>query len=304
MINLQLSPIADQLVNNMILISGTGRSGTTIIGNLIGTAKNVEYSFEPPTLIAITSAMNQCNSTKERKLLDMVFKAYCYEDLLIGSITGRFLNFNKTDDSYILNIKEEEEINKRLSGKYRKRDIERNIDNIRLAVKLPTAIMVTKGLSSTYSNMSNVITIRNPNDIINSCLEKKWFSSNIKTNSAAIFWPYYTVRDNKIHYWVKEEDSEWWINASEIERVAYYILVNWRFLSQLKKKIIIRHEDFLLNPEQCTDRLFNKLEIERSPMTAKIINTVKNFNKKEYPNLVSKLDKKIANELNELFYSF
>ncbi len=300
MMSLQISPIADHIVNNMIMVSGTERSGTTIVGNLIGTAQGVEYSFEPPTLIALTSIINQCNGNEEKDRLHLLFKAYCYEELLIGAITGRYLNFNKGDDSYIMNIKDEIEIHNRLEGKYRKKDIENTIDKIRLAVKLPNAIMALKSLSISFPTISNVITIRNPNDIINSFLEKKWYN-NVSIKSPTVFWPYTILKDYKVPDWVPYEKAEWWLSISEIDKIAYHILINWEFIANLKHKIVVRHEDFVAKPENITSQLFESLNLEPTLKTAQVLKKVKNYEIKHYPDVLSRVEEKMRNRLQELF---
>ena len=44
--------------NEAIIISGGARSGTTIIGKVLHSLKNVEYAFEPPALFALFPLIN------------------------------------------------------------------------------------------------------------------------------------------------------------------------------------------------------------------------------------------------------
>ncbi len=47
-----------KIINKLIWITGTGRTGTTIGGKLISSFKNVEYFFEPNTIPSISSKAN------------------------------------------------------------------------------------------------------------------------------------------------------------------------------------------------------------------------------------------------------
>ena len=64
---------------------------------------------------------------------------------------------------------------------------------------------------------------RNPNDVINSIVKKKWFSDEFlnKNNSSQVVAV--EIIDNiKIPYWIKEEDKSSWIKSDELNRCAYY----------------------------------------------------------------------------------
>ena len=43
----------NNVLDKMVIIGGSARSGTTIIGKLIHSLKNIEYQFEPPMLVSL-----------------------------------------------------------------------------------------------------------------------------------------------------------------------------------------------------------------------------------------------------------
>jgi hypothetical protein len=107
---MQLKESVKSKVNNSILITGSARSGTSIMGKIIHSLKNVEYVFEPPTLVSLFSVIHEM----DEKHWSLLFQTYLYEEFLINAIAGRNLNFNTNDDSCIYNTKPRNEIEERL----------------------------------------------------------------------------------------------------------------------------------------------------------------------------------------------
>ena len=101
---------AYEKVSKAILITGTARNGTTITGQLIHSMNNVEYAFEPPTLLSLINIIDKV----EKNIWKFLYETYLYEDFLINAIAGRNINFNKNDDSSIYHAKTEEEIQARI----------------------------------------------------------------------------------------------------------------------------------------------------------------------------------------------
>ena len=52
---LKLPDFYDDLLAKSIFISGLPRSGTTLLGKIVGTFNNLEYHFEPPSFYLIMS---------------------------------------------------------------------------------------------------------------------------------------------------------------------------------------------------------------------------------------------------------
>ena len=50
-----------KILNNLIWITGCARSGTTILGKILSTLKNVEYGFEPELLFGLLPKIHKFN---------------------------------------------------------------------------------------------------------------------------------------------------------------------------------------------------------------------------------------------------
>ena len=77
------------LRDRVIIVTGAGRSGTTILGKLIGSMEPAFYFFEP-TLIKFGF----------RSSVDYIQAAFV-EDYVLPTIQGRNINTNRKDDSWI-----------------------------------------------------------------------------------------------------------------------------------------------------------------------------------------------------------
>ena len=90
-----ISDQAKKISSSLIIISGISRSGTTFMGKILGSMKNIEYIYEPPTLLMLFNIINKI----DKETWINLFETYIYEEFLINSLSGRYLNFNKNDDS-------------------------------------------------------------------------------------------------------------------------------------------------------------------------------------------------------------
>ena len=93
--------IKNQIESKIIWLTGCARSGTTIIGNILGSMNGVEYFFEPDSLKSIFFIKNKMDI----KSWSLLFETYLYRDLINNSLNNRKVNLNKKEDSYIFRIK-------------------------------------------------------------------------------------------------------------------------------------------------------------------------------------------------------
>ena len=70
-----------KVLENVIWITGCARSGTTILGKILSTLKNVEYAYEPEFLFSLLPSINKIN----RKEWLKIYNAYIVEELLFNS---------------------------------------------------------------------------------------------------------------------------------------------------------------------------------------------------------------------------
>jgi len=84
-----------------IIISGVGRSGTTIFGKLIGSMEPAIYLFEPAIMkYAPMLWGSRVNSFYYETLQKSIFLGTLFEDYILPIVQGRSLNNNEKDWSY------------------------------------------------------------------------------------------------------------------------------------------------------------------------------------------------------------
>lgn len=133
---LRVSEKATQLCDRAIIITGSARSGTTIVGTLLHSMDKVEYAYEPPMLFSLFALMDKIKE-EEWKLL---YETYLYEDFFLNSIAGRNINCNKLDDSSIYKVKSIHEIDRRLQSKSTKKNLQFHSSGSVLVYKIPDIV--------------------------------------------------------------------------------------------------------------------------------------------------------------------
>jgi len=269
--------LSTQKINQSILICGCGRSGTSIMGTLIASHKNVEYCFDPPLIHKLIYLTNNIAPQIWRELLETSL----YSDYFIGQIAGRNLNFNKYDLSYILNYKEENEINERLSNKAKRSEIEKKAQGHTLCFKVTDALLQIKFFKSLYPDINIIVMFRNAYDTIYSIVNQRWFSDEtISKINIDKTQPMKIYKGIHVPLWVKEEEKDIWIASNEIERAAmYYIALNSILLKNMDLAITINYDLFIKNPFEAAKELGKILNIEQGQKTENIIKSIKPLSK-------------------------
>ena len=131
---LEISDRAYSSVSNAILISGSARSGTTIMGKVIHSFDGIEYTYEPPLLFSLFPLINQLAEQDWR----LLYETYLYEEFMLNSLAGRAINCNRKDDSSIYNVKSESEVASRLQSTLSKNEAEILAKNRTIAYKMPS----------------------------------------------------------------------------------------------------------------------------------------------------------------------
>ena len=268
--NLQISRNATQTISEAILISGTARGGTTIIGKIIHSMQGVEYVYEPPMLFMLFALINKV-PIKEWKLF---YETYLYEDFFLDALCGRSINCNKNDDSSIYKVKSAEEIDKRLSVSIRREEAEELCQNNHiLSFKIPDVVPYLNKLLEIYPKTRIVVAHREPIGTLNSLFYKRWFSEeNLNSNTN---WPYKNFRGSHIPFWVKENDDELWIEMSELDRCAYYYIRMNEEAQKLPNKIEISYDHLITDPAAVVKCVSQKLGLQYGTKTTEIIKQIK-----------------------------
>lgn len=269
--NLTFAANVKVAASNSLLISGCARSGTTLVGKLIGSAKEVEYFFEPESLVGLYSVINSINSSVYQTL----FTSMLVEHLCANSISGRILNFNPNDDSCIYTCKSESEIAPRLDKSWRREEIHDRILGVIPAFKIPSVLPRLPEYHFTCFPSSRVLcVVRDPCSIYRSMRVKKWFSER-----ANVLFPFFDSHQSGsslgIPYWVESRNLEEWLDMSDIQKFAYYYsLVYESALSAGSKFNIIDYSRFVLNPSKIAHSLFDSLGLSFGSKTRDVLDDV------------------------------
>lgn len=271
----------DSFQEKTIVLTGNARSGTTILGKVIGSMQQVEYFFEPPVIWGLFNVIDGM----DRETWKYVYNISLHEELFYGAIAGRNLNFNSNDDSYILNMKSREEINKRLSQSLRKTETEKIASQSKVAFKMPDLTPFLEKYISYFPDVKIVIVKRNPTDTINSLLAKNWLEKSSLSNDNSV-WPLVKYKDERIPSWVKTEDYEFWTGLDNINRCAYYYM---RIDENLDHNNIYRisYDNLVESPENEIQKLAQYLNLTFSCKTNELIADIKFPVKERIKDIVS-----------------
>lgn len=292
MLELQFDKNIIKKCEEAIIISGSARSGTTIIGKLLHSFKGVEYAFEPPMLFSLF-ALLPVLPKEEWKLL---YETYLYEEFLMNALAGRGLNCNLSDDSSIYRVKDKHLIAERLEQSLRKDEAEKKAETSKLVYKIPGITPFLTRLKKYYPGSTVVIMTRKAFEVFNSIMEKGWFrSETLKRKNRT--WPNHFIRELRIPFWVDGPDKVAWYRMNEIERIAYYYLRINRSVSELSDCIIIRYEDFIKSPGRILQKLADRLGLTPGEKTEEILNTVHLIPKKRDLKILDRLRPELRQEV-------
>lgn len=292
---MRLKDIAVEKAQESILITGSARSGTTIMGKIIHSMKDVEYIFEPPTLVSLFSLINKLEKTDWL----LLYQTYLYEDFFNGAISGRNLNFNAEDDSCIYHSKPKEEIEKRLDKSLRKTQIEQLSSNGIIAYKIPDIVPFLAKYIKYIPTGRIIFMQRNPVDTINSLLNKGWFS-DFSLNQENRIYPFQIYRNRAIPYWVPQEDFDFWLSLNELDRCGYYYVKSHRPPSK-DNIIVVDYDNLLRDRHAIVSLIAEKLGLDFGELTPTVVESIQQTRPKRDDKILGKLGSEIFSMVTEAY---
>lgn len=280
-----------------LIICGSARSGTTIMGKLVHSLQGVEYFFEPPMIIPL---LIQKESMSE-KSFQVLYEYYMYDQLFLESIAGRAINTNKSDDSSIYKVKSNKEIAERIEKSIGHVDLQDKANKNFFAYKMPEVVFFIKELLNIYKKCKVIIMHRNSNDVINSLLSKGWFSdASLNSNDKSEIFPTSIVNNVKVPFWVEECKLDFWINSSEINRCAYYVLKILESVNSNKNKaVIVDYDKFVCKPEYTMSQIISKFGMKPGCKTNEILSVIK-LQKKQRCKLMNRINCELFERIIDL----
>jgi len=288
----------EKLTDQLVILTGVARSGTTILGKLLASLNEIDYDYEPWFLA-------QVPVIERARLIDSALASELLEgnvhELFTAHLLGRGLNVRPTDDSKIWNYKTEEEIKYRWNS-LKSRDDAKNYaekNHRRFAMKMVNLQPSYPFLYRTFPKMKLIHILRNPLDVALSIQKKKWFSDhaleNVESLSIRKEVTLPSGKKKKLPWWVRPEDVEKFLGYSEFSRG----LCCWRTLmeqepaslSQAKAKanenyFEVRYEELISNPVKTLQNICQYLGASFGVQTEALLATVdreKPVGKQEYP---------------------
>lgn len=265
-----------------MLITGSARSGTTIMGKLVHSLDQVDYAFEPPFLFSHIPLINHMPREQWR----LLYETYLFEDQHMDAVAGRRLNFNVHDDSNVFIAKERPLIEERVNGRSTRQSILPKALNNTIAYKMPDMLPYISRLRNYYPNMTIVIMFRKASEVISSLLRKRWFSDESLSNSASI-WPSVVSSKPYVPFWVPVNEIQNWFNLNEIDRCMYYYCLMYEHIRTNARTIIVDYDNFLSDPAQTLNKISKLIDRPFGTKSEEILDTVTN---QESQQIVSEID--------------
>lgn len=281
-----------QKCNEATIITGSGRSGTTILGNVLHSFKCVEYAYEPPMLVSLFPLIGHINENAWK----LLYETYLYEELLINALAGRSINCNRADDSSIYNAKPEQLIEERLTRSLRKVEAEQLAKDSRIIYKLPDIVAFMPQLKKYYPGTNIIITSREAPYVFYSNLEKGWFSDKSLREENRI-WPNRFLNGIKVPFWVDPHDDEQWVGMDELHRIAYYYIRDNEAVKDIPDCIIVKYKDMVENPKKIAMTLAERLGLTFGEKTEQILSTISYKRKDADKSILSKLKPEIREKV-------
>lgn len=212
--------------DRVIIISGVGRSGTTIIGKIVGSMKNCLYFFEPAIMkyFPATFVMKHIFHDQHQDIKNS-FLATLFEDYILPSIQGRNINMNMQDWSYWENYQTYSDLRKKWNLNRRSSALEWLENNdVRFVFKVNESQYLYDVYNNLFEGMKILYVYRNGIDVVNSMLEKGWFKDDYEPIDI-----YGTYENVNIPIWVNNLKHRDYINWNQETRCVYA----WRKLNEI-----------------------------------------------------------------------
>ena len=241
--------------NRVIIITGAGRSGTTILGKIVGSMEPAYYLFEPTIMKAMLL----------QDLDDTAMLMTLLEDYWAPKIQGRACNNNINDDSWDGHYYEMPYVWHSMM----RNELLTKVSESKLVIKLTDIQPSLYDIRRLFPGVKIVHIIRNGNDVISSAVKRRWFTDNYMKHDFldVTYWGVPWMIDEEVEAIV-------WKNWNPETRAACM----WRTcvetgLFESDHMITIRYED-LIAGNMDVNSLANDLGLTPTSLTWKHMESV------------------------------
>jgi len=279
--------------NNLVVITGVARSGTTLLGKIIGSFLDTYYIFEPPTFRLIPPLIHK-GYLKERQGTELL-KAILFDELYLQIIHGRYINFNEKDDSYIGHYVDPELIKERWKKYRRRKDVIEVLENNNylFVLKIPNIQPSLNVLKNLFNDIKFVHCIRDGNNIVSSSIRKDFFTQDF-LNKRYIDWSN-EINSIKIPWFINKKDYSFFLKWNQYTLSAYI----WRILTEMglnytknnrKNVFEFKFEDFIKKPMKFAGEMEKFVGKKQTNITRKHLDSIKSYKQLIYPDNTPKIE--------------
>lgn len=264
----RLDPAVNAAAQGAVCITGTARSGTTLLGSLVHSLQNVELAFEPPLLVNLFTRAKHIPEGVWSRL----YAEYLYEDILLGSLSARNLNFNEQDWSCVFHAKPRQEIYDRWSNENRRRNIRLQAQQHCVAYKIPNISQSMGRLLKNFPGTRVVVTIRDPDEVARSVCERQWFDGDHISYHTAGAVRY--SADRAVPACLVGLAPSMWLALGELER-CHAIYAGCYQAWDHAAAIVVDYEKLLRQPRKQVEVLAQKLGIPWGELTGVLVDNIR-----------------------------
>lgn len=258
----------DSFYKKFIIITGVGRSGTTILGKLIGSMQPSYYLFEPTILRFFLPQIPLSGFSNFEK---QALKAVLFEDYFLPLVQGRDININCNDDSWVLNYRDVLDVWPDLSRRKDAIEYLRQIDPY-FIIKIPEFQPLYEAAKIIFPNVKFINIIRNGNDVISSALNRDWYSDDFDLLE---------ICDSNNAPWYIDS-SKYWGEWHAVTRAACI----WRCCICERDNIRLEYDDLLNYPEKHVEFFESWFDLKRTNITNRHIDAIKVHKKTKHKSIL------------------
>jgi hypothetical protein len=300
------------LQDRIIVITGVARSGTTILGKLVGSMKPAYYFYEPAIMKYLPFL---CYSNpKLDHIYNGLFRSMLIEDYLLPVAQGRNLNLNMGEDSYVGHYLPLDEVKMNWQTPSR-----RKIVVAQLRKERPWWVIKTTGYQHLFAvtrvampGVRFLHIIRNGNDVVSSALKRGWYTDQYM-NREIVDWAQLPEKNNgcNLPWYLDGESKECFSTWNQATRAASI----WRCLTEVGMAECQAHpedcqqltyEDLVRQPRERVDSFNQLYGLEPTELTQKHIASVGSHKPSIYPSVLSEVQNperdKFADLMHKLNY--
>lgn len=280
MVALQHSDFVDDALEEMVIITGIPRSGTSIFGQLIGSLATVEYAYEPPMVNYFDAQLRHKEMNPETAA--EIFGSYLFYEHFASYLHGRGYSFRESDFSYILDMKTVPEILEQWNSVQGIGDAIERAPEYTFSFKYPGFYDLLSALYDATPSLKVIDIGRNLERIVASMYNKRWFFDQTLQPGSPGRWPYHRSSGIQVPYLVAEEDIEWWQRMSPSTRTVYicnrFAEDRLAFISQYEGRDSyreVRYERFVKSPETVCKEITEFLGVDPGQKTSDVVESVR-----------------------------